>query len=216
MTATGGDANGTAGTSAPRERPTPRRADARRNVELILAAAERCLARDPDASMNDIAAEAGLGRVTIYGHFRSRRELVELVVRRVLEAADEAMDAVDLSGDAAGALARLVEATWAVTVRSGSILVAAEKALPPAVVREAHRGGLEERVRAFVAAAQEQGEFRTDLPVDWLVAVFHAVVHAAANEIDAGRLDAERAASAITATMLASYQDPRRGRDPEP
>jgi hypothetical protein len=41
-----------------------RRADARRNVEAILDAAERCLARDPDASMAEIAAEAGLG-----GHF---------------------------------------------------------------------------------------------------------------------------------------------------
>jgi len=48
-------------------------ADARYNIELVLDAAEACLTRDTDASMSDIAAEAGLGRVTIYGHFASRQ-----------------------------------------------------------------------------------------------------------------------------------------------
>jgi TetR/AcrR family transcriptional regulator, mexCD-oprJ operon repressor len=192
-------------TTAATEAPTPRRADARRNIEVILDAAERCLARDPDASMSDIAAEAGLGRVTIYGHFKSRRDLIEVVVRRALDAANEALNEVDLTGDAAGALSRLVEATWGLTVRSGSLLVAAEKALPATIVREAHAGGLEERVRDFVAGAQKTGEFRADLPTDWLVAAFHAILHAAANEIEAGRLDVDRAASVITATMLGAY-----------
>jgi TetR/AcrR family transcriptional regulator, mexCD-oprJ operon repressor len=180
------------------------RADARRNIELILAAAETCLARDPDASMSDIAAEAGLGRVTIYGHFASRQVLVEAVVRRVLAAADAALDEVDLSGDAAVALARLVDATWRVTLRSGSLLVAAEKALPATVVRQAHAGGLEERVRSFFTAAQASGAFRSDLSADWLMATFHAILHAAANEIDAGRLDPDQASSTITSTMLAA------------
>ena len=91
-------------TPAATEAPTPRRADARRNVEVILDAAERCLARDPDASMRATATEAGLGRVTIYGHFKSRQDLIEVVVRRVLAAANDALGEVDLTGDAAGAL----------------------------------------------------------------------------------------------------------------
>ena len=41
--------------------PTQLGADARRNIALILDAAESCLAHDPDASMSDIAAAAGLG-----------------------------------------------------------------------------------------------------------------------------------------------------------
>lgn len=69
---------------------------------------------------------------------------------------------MDLNGDAAGALSRLVEATWGVTVRSGSLLVAAEKALPATIVREAHAGGREERVRDFVAGAQNAGRVRCD------------------------------------------------------
>jgi TetR/AcrR family transcriptional regulator, mexCD-oprJ operon repressor len=194
--------------------PTARRADARRNIEAILDAAERCLAADPDASMSDIATEAGLGRVTIYGHFKTRAELIEVVARRVLEDANEVLADVDLTGDAADALARLVEASWKVTIRSGSLVVAAEKALPPHVVREAHAGELEDRVRNFLAGAQRTGAFRSDLSSDWLVAVFHATVHAAANEIEADRLNADEAAGAITATLLGAYRTPAARRAP--
>jgi len=179
------------------------RADARRNVERILDAAERCLAQDPDAPMADIAAAAGLGRVTVYGHFASRALLVEAVVQRALTAADAALADVDLTGDAAGAFERLVEATWQVTSRTGRLLVAAEKALPAETVRAAHQGGLEDRVRGLLAAAQRDGAVRADLSVDWLTAVLHAVLHTAATEVDAGRLTAQDAPSTITRTMLA-------------
>lgn len=210
-----------------RDGASPKRADARRNVEAILAAGERCLARDPEASMGDIAREAGLGRVTLYGHFRTRAELVEAVMARVLHAADRALGQVDLGGDAATALARLVEATWQLVVRSGSVLVAAERALPATTVRQAHGGGLEDRVRELIFRGQRSGRFRADLPAAWLVATFHAIVHAAANEIAAGRLDTDRAPRFITATVLGAYapvapggSEPapprRRPRTPEP
>jgi TetR/AcrR family transcriptional regulator, mexCD-oprJ operon repressor len=96
-----------------------------------------------------------------------------------------------------------------VTMRSGSLLVAAEKALPAATVRQAHAGGLEVRVRGFIARAQAAGAFRSDLSADWLMATFAAVIHAAANEIDAGRLDVDQASNTITSTMLAVMLPPR-------
>jgi TetR/AcrR family transcriptional regulator, mexCD-oprJ operon repressor len=187
------------------EPPARRRADAQRNVELILDAAERCLGRDPDASMSDIATAAGLGRVTIYGHFKSRPDLIEAVARRVLAAVNDALEAVDLSGDPAEALTRYIDATWALTVRSGRLLIAADKALPATLVRDLHGGEFEARLRRFIGEAQRTGAFRPDLPTGWLFAAFHAVVHAAANEVEAGRLDADQAAPVITATMLGIY-----------
>jgi TetR/AcrR family transcriptional regulator, mexCD-oprJ operon repressor len=190
-------------TTASREAAPQQRADARRNIERILEAAEVCLARNPNASMNDIAAEAGLGRVTIYGHFASRQVLVEAVVHRVLAAANAALDEVDLTGGPPASLQRLVDATWRLILRSGSLLVAAEQALPAATVRKAHAGGLEDRVRNFITAAQDSGAFRSDLSADWLMATFAAIVHTAANEIDAGNLDPDQASNTITSTMLA-------------
>jgi TetR/AcrR family transcriptional regulator, mexCD-oprJ operon repressor len=194
-----------AGTQLP-----PRRADARRNIETIIEAAERCLARDPDASMSDIATEAGLGRITIYGHFKTRAELVEVAVRRVLADANAILAGVDLRGDPAQALARLVTASWEVTARSGSLVVAAERALPAHVVRDAHAGELEDRVRRFLARAQRKRAFRTDLSTNWLVALFHSTLHTAATEVHAGRLESSEVAEIVTATLLAAYRRPPR------
>lgn len=57
----------------------PRRSDARLNRELIIAAAARVLQVDGDAGMDAIAAEAGLSRRALYGHFPTRDSLVEQV-----------------------------------------------------------------------------------------------------------------------------------------
>ncbi len=112
--------------------PTGRqqRADARRNAEAILDAATRCLARDPDASVGDIARAAGVGRVTLYGHFANRAELVAAVVDRAIAEADAALEAVDLEVDAIDAMVRLAEATWAITYRYGALVVAGRRSGP--------------------------------------------------------------------------------------
>ncbi|PZG15983.1 TetR/AcrR family transcriptional regulator [Nonomuraea aridisoli] len=52
-----------------------RRADAERNIAAILDAATRLISADPTVSVADIAKAAGVGRVTLYGHFPSRKAL---------------------------------------------------------------------------------------------------------------------------------------------
>jgi AcrR family transcriptional regulator len=67
----------------------PRR-DATENRAALLAAARLVLNQHPDASLEAIAAEAGLSRRAVYGHFASRddllRELVTLGSHRVAAA----------------------------------------------------------------------------------------------------------------------------------
>src|ERR1700759_3899660 len=88
------------------------RADARRNVAAILDAATVCLAQDPETSIADIAAAAGGGRITLYGHFKTRAELVDAVVTRAIEHADAILSATDTAGDSREVLPRLVAASW--------------------------------------------------------------------------------------------------------
>src|SRR5215831_14312962 len=90
----------------------PQRADARRNIAAILDAATDCLARDPEMSIAGIAAAAGVGRITLYGHFKTRADLVDAVLARTVERADAILDATDTSGDPTQALARLVASSW--------------------------------------------------------------------------------------------------------
>jgi TetR/AcrR family transcriptional regulator, mexCD-oprJ operon repressor len=184
-----------------------RRADARRNIAAILDAATACLIRDPQVSTSAIARAAGVGRVTLYGHFPSRAELVDAVFARVIREADVAFDGLDLSGDARAALARLVASSWRIVAAHRSVLVAAEQELPAERIRSLHDRPME-RVRALVERGRRDGVFRRDLPVAWLVAIFYTVLHGAADEIEAGRLVVDEAAGAIIATLLAAYTPP--------
>jgi AcrR family transcriptional regulator len=55
----------------------PRRADARRNYELLLAAAKEIFDEHGlDVPLDDIARRAGVGNATMYRHFPTRRELI--------------------------------------------------------------------------------------------------------------------------------------------
>jgi AcrR family transcriptional regulator len=66
--------------SVPSARPL--RADAQRNVERLLETARIAIARDgADASLDDIARDAGVGSGTLYRHFPTRVALLEAVYR---------------------------------------------------------------------------------------------------------------------------------------
>ena len=116
----------------------PKRADAVRNIEAIVEAATRLLAVDPDVSVNEIAREAGVGRITLYGHFDSRAALVHEVADRAIAHTEEALAHVDIGGDPREALGRLMEATWHLSHRFGALVVAATQALSPEQQRRAH------------------------------------------------------------------------------
>src|SRR5437879_5508865 len=118
--------------------PRAQRADARRNIAAILDAATDCLARDPDMSIAGIAAAAGVGRITLYGHFKTRADLVDAVLVRTVQRADAILDATDTSGDPAGALGRLVASSWQLVHQFRNILLAAQRELPAERIRRVH------------------------------------------------------------------------------
>lgn len=65
-----------------------RRADAEQNYGRIVEAAVRLLKDAPDVSIDEVAAAAGLGRATVYRHFRSRSELVAVARRHAHDELD--------------------------------------------------------------------------------------------------------------------------------
>ncbi|BDB58714.1 MULTISPECIES: TetR/AcrR family transcriptional regulator [Rhodococcus] len=186
---------------------TRKRADAERNIEAILDAARIALSRDPDASIGEIAKAAGVGRVTLYGHFPTRAELVTTVVQRALAEAEQTVDRIDLTGDPRDALHRLIAGSWSLTADAGALLAAADQALPAEDVRAAH-DGLLARATDLIERGRAEGVFRTDLSSSWLASVLHSLVHCAATEVAAGRLAEEDAADHIAATALSSFTPP--------
>jgi len=87
------------------EPPRAQRADAKRNVERLLEAARVAIARDgPDASLDDIARDAGVGSGTLYRHFPTRVALLEAVYRdevgRLCAAGDRLLESDSEPGEA--------------------------------------------------------------------------------------------------------------------
>lgn len=72
--------------SAPPSRRRSRRADAKRNHERLVAAARTVFAEvGPDAALEHIARQAGVGPGTLYRHFPTRMDLVDAVLRDRLD-----------------------------------------------------------------------------------------------------------------------------------
>ena len=76
----------------------PKRADARRNYDKVVAAARETFTEaGSSASLEEIARRAGVGIGTLYRHFPSRQDLVEAVYVDEVEAL--CRTAVDLAGE---------------------------------------------------------------------------------------------------------------------
>lgn len=188
-----------------------RRADAERNRRAILEATPIALQKDGDASVADIAAAAGVGRMTLYGHFATRAELIEAALVATLEQGDAVLSDVPLDGDAAAALTRLVAASWALVDRSRALLAAGQKELSSTRIRELHEKA-EARMRGLIERGQREGAFRHDLPIAWLLTTAHALMNAAAADVAAGRLDPADAARQIDAVLQPALAPPHQER----
>jgi AcrR family transcriptional regulator len=193
-------------------RPTkPRRADAERSVARIQEAAIDALASDPDASMAEIARQAGVVRATIYVHFRTREALIAAITERGISEVTEVIEAAEPErGDPAEALRRVVTAAWR-TLGRYHALVAINVQLPHAELHDRHHSVLS-ALEPLIERGQRNGAFRSDVPAAWHLSMILALVHAASGELRAGRLPADQVEAALLATVLgavgASYPRP--------
>ena len=153
-----------------------RRADAQRNTDAIIAAARDLLRHGALPSMSEVAAAAGVGRVTLYAHFASREALLDSVVRQAITDTDQALAALALDDDPVEtAVHRLVRTSWSVLDRHRTIRGVALTELGPEALRDQH-DPVVHHVESLIARGRDDGVFRTDLPHPWLVAAFYATL----------------------------------------
>ena len=186
----------------------PRRADAQHSIDRILAAAREQFATNPRASIEDIANAAGVGRMTLYGHFRTRADLIEATLADALGSGEEVLKVVDLTGEPRAVMRELLLSSWSLVWQSSALLAAAEGTLGEERIRELHEAPAE-RLERLIRRGQDTGAFRTDLPVLWLVNAVHYLLHGAATEVRVGRLAADDAARVVSQSVDALLIPPR-------
>ena len=177
--------------------------------EALLIAARAVFQRNPGASLDDVAAAAGVGRATLFRHFKTRTDLQRAVFVRALVEVQTAVRALDLRpapGAARTQLSLLLRTLLGVGGELRYILSVADLFNDPDVVAAAD--GVYALVDPVFAAAVEQGVLRNDLPLSWLRATAEAVLYAAWFEIEAGTLARAGAAELVEQTVLSGIGGP--------
>jgi AcrR family transcriptional regulator len=176
-----------------------RRSDAERSAVAVLAAAVRVLGRHPDAHVEQIAAEAGVTRQTVYAHYPSRPLLIAAVVDHITAEAVAALDAIDADrGSPTVALLSWLDVTWRLFERYPLLRHAP-------VLPDTDHGPVAERLERLIRRGQESGEFDGSLSPAWLVAATVALGHAAGAEFTAGRTTAAETPAALRQSVLRLY-----------
>ena len=191
--------------NAQRERAV--RSDSSRNRDAILQAAAECLTANPNASLADIAQAAGIARITLYGHFASRQELLTALVHTTMERVEAELATVDLGGDTWQSLRSLVASSWRLVNSLGVLRGVVEHALPAEEMHSSH-GDPRSRVEQLFARGRAEGVFRSDQSVQWQTACYFSILHGAAAEVRAGRLAEEEVEESLHQTLRALLQVP--------
>jgi AcrR family transcriptional regulator len=172
--------------------PRRRRSDARRSIDAILNAARVVLGERPDASMEDIAAAAGVTRQTVYAHFPSRDALVAALVEAAATEFAAMLDDAGLdTAPPADALAEFLGAGWRFLDRY-PMLLNATAARIPRPDNDPHDFA-PPRLERLIQRGQHTGDFDPSLPAAWLAAVIFGLQHTAVAQVAIGRLTTHKA-----------------------
>lgn len=185
------------------------RADARRNVERILAATTDLIATDPAVSMEGIAAGAGVSRATLYHHFGSRDALMDELTDQSIGEVTSALTAARADeGTAPEAMARVLRAAWQVIGRYRGLVIVNQR-LERAELRARLAPALAP-VRAVIARGQRDGAFDAELPAEWLLSTVLDLIHSAGRQVTGGAMDPAAAERALLRTATAALTSHRR------
>lgn len=169
----------------------PRRADARRNEEKLLAAARRVFtAQGTTASMDAVAKEAGVGVGTLYRHFPKRVDLAEALYRSDVDEIVAAAAKALAEPDAWQGLSTWMEAYVRYSMSKRALLNELNEAFAKDPgLRLASRERVVAALSAVLGRAQEAGAARTDLDgEDVLQLVWPMCMSATLTEPQAHRL----------------------------
>lgn len=160
------------------------RSDAERNRSALLEAAAEELARNPGASMGDIARAAHLTRATVYRHFGTREQLLEGLQAEALMRAGAALDGCRLDeGPPLDALRRAVEALAALGSRFRPLLVEGADLDPDFQDR---RAAVLAPLLDVVRRGQREGSLQADLAPAWVVTALASLLAAGVRVLPAG------------------------------
>ena len=175
------------------------KSESTRAERRIIEQAAHVLAEGHGRTMQEIADISGIGRTTLYRHFRTREDLIRAIKRQALADAHAAIAASRLDeGTAEDALRRVIAGFISVGDRY-RILV--EEGLSKEEMHDDERG-LGAELYGLVARGQREGSFTSTLSPRWILTAMGHLVMAAIEQVQAGELARNHAAATVADTLL--------------
>jgi AcrR family transcriptional regulator len=181
--------------------PPALRADARRNRARILESAAAVFAeKGASASTEEVAVRAGVAVGTVFRHFPTKKDLLQAILKDLMERLTEEVHALGSGGDPATGLFTFFShmVRQAVEKRTVAELLAADFGMGLMVAGPVHT--LREAIGTLLARAQQTGAVRAEVRLDEVLALLTGVCQGA---IQAGWApDLQRRTLAIVFTGL--------------
>ncbi len=172
----------------------------RTDATEVLEAAIPVLARDRGASMQTVAAHVGISRATLARLFPTRRVLVHAMATKILDDCDSALVPAESESDfSPSTLTGLIDAyipfaqLWSLVYVEPDVLGAPEATDRAELIFN--------RTAALLAAGQDAGHLRTDMPATWLASTFCGLAETAWELTLEGHMGARQAPGFLTAVL---------------
>ncbi|WP_329547512.1 TetR/AcrR family transcriptional regulator [Streptomyces sp. NBC_01356] len=176
------------------------RADAERSVRAILEAAERVLAADPGASMEQIAEAAGVARTTVHRRFASRQALIDALAESAVRQLTQAIE--DARPDTTPSLVALHRVTANVLRIKGAWSYALGQPADEGGGAAAGWDQLGARCLELLARARDEGLLDPAADLKWVRRVYYALIGEALHGDDRPDPDPDVLAALVVDTLL--------------
>ena len=173
--------------------------------EHILDVAALVLSKRPDATLQTIAAAAGVSRTTIFNKFPTRDDLLEALAEDALKRIGSVMALVP-DGKPSDVAAVMIEVT------RGLIPLEPRTAFLHAAPHRSDLDSLWEQAATslaiYIGTAQAYGLLRGDYSTRWLTASYIGLLFAAWDEVFQGELGTAQAARLVVHSWLSGASPP--------
>jgi AcrR family transcriptional regulator len=172
----------------------------------LLGQATQCLARNPNASLTEIAEHAGVGIATLHRYFPSKSEMLHAISCQALDLAEEAIAKVDFSEPDIRLFLRDIT-TKLVPLGDRMYFLAADVFNTYDEEFNKREKNIAQRFMDKFKEGQVNNQLRKDLKVEWMYDMMYSTIFLIWKYVYEGKIAAQDAPDFVVSTLLGGFRN---------
>ncbi|WP_106769663.1 TetR/AcrR family transcriptional regulator [Paenibacillus faecalis] len=174
-------------------------------LNAILDAATEILVEKPTASLNEIAAYAGIGIATLHRYIESREQLMLQLGLRAVQVVGETINRIPMDEDhIENFIPELVEAL--IPLGDKIYFLVNEASLNCSSEMTEAEENMKEPLRRAIQLLQQKGHLRQDMSSEWILNVMYWLFFATWQQVQEGVIARKSAASLVLETLFHGFK----------